>query len=60
MMIGEGQKFAFARGMECVSRFSPHSRYEQLMAAREEGNSLDYSGAPLEKTKNGTVGPALI
>ncbi len=61
MMIGEGaENFAFAHGMERVSPeiFSTPLRYEQLMAAREEGATvLDHSGAPLdEKQKMGTVG----
>lgn len=40
MMIGEGaENFAFARGMERVSPeiFSTPLRYEQLLAARKEG-----------------------
>ncbi len=61
MMIGEGaENFAFAHGMERVSPeiFSTPLRYEQLLAAREEGAMvLDHSGAPLdEKQKMGTVG----
>lgn len=47
--------------MERVSPeiFSTPLRYEQLMAAREEGATvLDHSGAQLdEKQKMGTVGP---
>lgn len=57
MMIGEGaENFAFAHGMERVSPeiFSTPLRYEQLMAAREEGATvLDHSGAPLDETENG-------
>ena len=65
MMIGEGaENFAFAHGMECVSPeiFSTPLRYEQLMAAREEGATvLDHSGAPLdEKQKMGTVGAVAL
>lgn len=54
MMIGEGQKFAFARGMERVSPeiFSTSLRYEQLLAARKEGATvLDHSGAPLDENR---------
>ena len=65
MMIGEGaENFAFAHGMERVSPeiFSTPLRYEQLMAAREEGATvLDHSGAPLdEKQKMGTVGAVAL
>lgn len=65
MMIGEGaENFAFAHGMECVSPeiFSTPLRYEQLLAAREEGATvLDHSGAPLdEKQKMGTVGAVAL
>ncbi len=65
MMIGEGGRkiFAFAHGMERVSPeiFSTPLRYEQLLAAREEGAMvLDHSGAPLdEKTENGHRGGAV-
>ncbi len=64
-MIGEGaENFAFADGMERVSRkiFSTPLRYEQLLAAREEGATcLDHSGAPLdEKQKMGTVGAVAL
>lgn len=55
MMIGEGaENFAFAHGMERVSPeiFSTPLRYEQLMAAREEGATvLDHSGAPLDENR---------
>ncbi|HCQ1350475.1 TPA: isoaspartyl peptidase/L-asparaginase [Escherichia coli] len=65
MMIGEGaENFAFAHGMERVSPeiFSTPLRYEQLMAAREEGATvLDHSGAQLdEKQKMGTVGAVAL
>ena len=65
MMIGEGaENFAFAHGMERVSPeiFSTPLRYEQLLAAREEGEMvLDHSGAPLdEKQKMGTVGAVAL
>ncbi|HBC7181462.1 TPA: isoaspartyl peptidase/L-asparaginase [Escherichia coli] len=65
MMIGEGaENFAFAHGMERVSPeiFSTPLRYEQLLAAREEGAMvLDHSGAPLdEKQKMGTVGAVAL
>ena len=65
MMIGEGaENFAFAHGMERVSPeiFSTPLRYEQLLAAREEGATiLDHSGAPLdEKQKMGTVGAVAL
>ncbi len=50
--------------MECVSPeiFSTPLRYEQLLAAREEGATvLDHSGAPLdEKQKMGTVGAVAL
>ncbi|MGA6687342.1 isoaspartyl peptidase/L-asparaginase, partial [Escherichia coli] len=62
---GEGaENFAFAHGMERVSPeiFSTPLRYEQLLAAREEGATvLDHSGAPLdEKQKMGTVGAVAL
>ncbi|WP_354691176.1 beta-aspartyl-peptidase [Phytobacter sp. RSE-02] len=65
LLVGEGaENFAFAEGMEPVSPelFSTPERYEQLLAARAEGQTvLDHSGAPLDETKKmGTVGAVAL
>ncbi|TCW45126.1 asparaginase [Phytobacter diazotrophicus] len=64
-LVGEGaENFAFAEGMEPVSPelFSTPERYEQLLAARAEGQTvLDHGGAPLDETKKmGTVGAVAL
>ena len=65
LLVGEGaENFAFAEGMEPVSPelFSTPERYEQLLAARAEGQTvLDHGGAPLDETKKmGTVGAVAL
>ncbi|MBV8875057.1 MAG: beta-aspartyl-peptidase [Metakosakonia sp.] len=65
LLVGEGaENFAFAEGMEAVSPelFSTPERYEQLLAARAEGQTvLDHGGAPLDETKKmGTVGAVAL
>lgn len=65
LLVGEGaENFAFAEGMEPVSPelFSTPARYEQLLAARAEGQTvLDHGGAPLDETKKmGTVGAVAL
>lgn len=65
LLTGEGaENFAFAEGMEPVSPelFSTPERYEQLLAARAEGQTvLDHGGAPLDETKKmGTVGAVAL
>ena len=65
LLVGEGaENFAFAEGMEPVSPelFSTQERYEQLLAARAEGQTvLDHGGAPLDETKKmGTVGAVAL
>ncbi len=65
LLVGEGaENFAFAEGMESVSPelFSTPERYEQLLAARAEGQTvLDHGGAPLDETKKmGTVGAVAL
>ncbi|WP_286933183.1 beta-aspartyl-peptidase [Leclercia sp. UBA5958] len=65
LLVGEGaENFAFAQGMAPVSPelFSTPARFEQLLAARAEGETrLDHHGAPLdESTKMGTVGAVAL
>ncbi|SLK16720.1 beta-aspartyl-peptidase (threonine type) [Enterobacter sp. NFR05] len=65
LLVGEGaENFAFAEGMEPVlpELFSTPERYEQLLAARAEGQTvLDHGGAPLDETKKmGTVGAVAL
>jgi beta-aspartyl-peptidase (threonine type) len=65
LLVGEGaENFAFTEGMEPVSPelFSTPERYEQLLAARAEGQTvLDHGGAPLDETKKmGTVGAVAL
>lgn len=65
LLVGEGaENFAFAQGMAPVSPelFSTPARFEQLLAARAEGETrLDHHGAPLdEATKMGTVGAVAL
>ncbi|MBY6255566.1 beta-aspartyl-peptidase [Phytobacter diazotrophicus] len=65
LLVGEGaENFAFAEGIEPVSPelFSTPERYEQLLAARAEGQTvLDHGGAPLDETKKmGTVGAVAL
>lgn len=65
LLVGEGaENFAFAEGMEPVSPelFSTPERYEQLLVARAEGQTvLDHGGAPLDETKKmGTVGAVAL
>lgn len=65
LLVGDGaENFAFAEGMEPVSPelFSTPERYEQLLAARAEGQTvLDHGGAPLDETKKmGTVGAVAL
>ena len=65
LLVGEGaENFAFAEGMEPVSPelFSTPERYEQLLAARAEGQTvLEHGGAPLDETKKmGTVGAVAL
>lgn len=66
MMIGEGaENFAFARGMERVSPeiFSTPLRYEQLLAARKEGqpsSTIAVRHWMKKKQKMGTVGAVAL
>lgn len=65
LLVGEGaENFAFAQGMAPVSPelFSTPARFEQLLAARAEGETrLDHHGAQLdESTKMGTVGAVAL
>lgn len=65
LMIGEGaEKFAFSQGMEEVPSdiFSTPERYEQLLQAREAGQTvLDHDSAPLDESKKmGTVGAVAL
>ena len=65
LLVGEGaENFAFAEGIEPGSPelFSTPERYEQLLAARAEGQTvLDHGGAPLDETKKmGTVGAVAL
>ncbi|WP_285110675.1 beta-aspartyl-peptidase [Leclercia adecarboxylata] len=64
LLVGEGaEKFAFAHGMEVVSPdiFSTPERYQQLLAARDAGETrLDHSAPLDESTKTGTVGAVAL
>ncbi|MFW0765362.1 beta-aspartyl-peptidase [Trabulsiella odontotermitis] len=65
LLIGEGaEQFAASQGMEPVdnSLFSTPERYEQLLQAREAGETrLDHDAAPLdERSKMGTVGAVAL
>lgn len=64
LLVGEGaEKFAFAHGMEAVSPdiFCTPERYEQLLAARDAGETRLDHAAPLdESTKTGTVGAVAL
>ncbi len=64
LLVGEGaEKFAFAHGIEPVSAdlFSTPERYQQLLAARDAGETRLDHDAPLdETTKMGTVGAVAL
>jgi beta-aspartyl-peptidase (threonine type) len=65
LLIGDGaEQFAASQGMEQVenSLFSTPERYEQLLQAREAGETrLDHDAAPLdERSKMGTVGAVAL
>ncbi|WP_054180209.1 beta-aspartyl-peptidase [Trabulsiella odontotermitis] len=65
LLIGDGaEQFAASQGMEQVenSLFSTPERYEQLLQAREVGETrLDHDVAPLdERSKMGTVGAVAL